>query len=431
MIRRFLSATCSLGANGHLIRASQLKVLESQRASLGRRQPIKLDLRRSWNLRDQTTPDQMIDGCAKNSSRMNRRVRLFFRGGFTLANSSNKRGGGCSSAIVIAMLALYPFSHARAGTVTYIYADQQETILAEADSNGNIIASFDNRPYGSSYVGGGMSSGEDGPGYAGHVNDTDTQLVYMQARYYDPAVGRFVSVDPLGPSSGQIFNFSRFAYANNNPVVNTDPDGRCTGSVFCETSLASAPGVVGHGYTSQVSPASPTSRPSKNMVNPSVAAAAMKEANAALKTVQQSATNQDQLAKIWGAAVQPVADKYDTEIASKFFLTSGGYRFGLAVSDGVICAQSAICSVNVYTAPGVPGGVLTGFAHTHPNNLGLSGSDLYVAYNLWRTNALLNPVAVYATQPDGRIRRWSTDQIQHASGKSYDDIARKDTTYVQ
>ncbi|WP_460877787.1 RHS repeat-associated core domain-containing protein, partial [Rhodanobacter koreensis] len=70
-----------------------------------------------------------------------------------------------------------------------------------------------------------------GPGYTGHVNDPDTGLVYMQARYYDPAVGRFISTDPAGLSAGNTFNFSRYAYANNNPVVNMDPDGRCTGSL--------------------------------------------------------------------------------------------------------------------------------------------------------------------------------------------------------
>jgi uncharacterized protein RhaS with RHS repeats len=49
----------------------------------------------------------------------------------------------------------------------------------------------------------------------------------MQARYYDSATERFLSVDPLGPQAGKLFGFNRYDYANNNPVVNTDPDGRC------------------------------------------------------------------------------------------------------------------------------------------------------------------------------------------------------------
>jgi uncharacterized protein RhaS with RHS repeats len=48
----------------------------------------------------------------------------------------------------------------------------------------------------------------------------------MQARYYDPAVGRFLSVDPLGPIDESMSHFNRYTYSNNNPIVNIDPDGR-------------------------------------------------------------------------------------------------------------------------------------------------------------------------------------------------------------
>jgi len=118
---------------------------------------------------------------------------------------------------------------AHAGTVTYVYTAPQGTPLAEADASGNITATFDYAPYGSQALG----TPPDGPGYTGHVNDPESGLVYMQARYYDPAVGRFVSTDPVGPGVGNVFNFNRFAYANNNPVVNMDPDGRCTGTLLC------------------------------------------------------------------------------------------------------------------------------------------------------------------------------------------------------
>jgi RHS repeat-associated protein len=106
--------------------------------------------------------------------------------------------------------------------VTYVYTDPQGTPLAEADVNGNITATFDYAPYGSIALG----TTPNGPGYTGHVNDPDTGLVYMQARYYDPNTGRFLSVDPAQPSAGNSFNFNRYGYANNNPVVNTDPTGK-------------------------------------------------------------------------------------------------------------------------------------------------------------------------------------------------------------
>ena len=116
---------------------------------------------------------------------------------------------------------------AHANTVTYVYTDPQGTPLAEADANGNITATFDYAPYGSQVLG----TPPNGPGYAGHVNDPDTGLVYMQARYYDPATGRFLSVDPFAPAAANVFNFGRYVYANNNPIKNTDPDGRESASL--------------------------------------------------------------------------------------------------------------------------------------------------------------------------------------------------------
>jgi len=81
---------------------------------------------------------------------------------------------------------------------------------------------FDYKPYGSPALG----SPSDGPGYTAHVSDRDTALVYMQARYYDPASGKFLSVDPIAPEAGNSFSFNRYAYANNNPYKFVDPDGR-------------------------------------------------------------------------------------------------------------------------------------------------------------------------------------------------------------
>jgi RHS repeat-associated protein len=64
------------------------------------------------------------------------------------------------------------------------------------------------------------------PGYTGHVQDSSSGLVYMQARYYDPVVGRFLSIDPEGPQDGVPGSFNRYAYALNNPYRYVDPDGR-------------------------------------------------------------------------------------------------------------------------------------------------------------------------------------------------------------
>ena len=45
----------------------------------------------------------------------------------------------------------------------------------------------------------------------------------MQARYYDPVIGRFYSNDPIG--FRDVHSFNRYAYANNNPYSYIDPTG--------------------------------------------------------------------------------------------------------------------------------------------------------------------------------------------------------------
>lgn len=106
-------------------------------------------------------------------------------------------------------------------TVTYYYEGVQGSVLATTDAQGNITSTTEYRPYGALALG----TPQPGPGYTGHVNDPDTGLVYMQARYYDPDLGRFLSADPLRPSAGDIFAFGRYTYGANNPITHVDPTG--------------------------------------------------------------------------------------------------------------------------------------------------------------------------------------------------------------
>jgi len=125
-------------------------------------------------------------------------------------------------------------SLAQAGTKSYYYTDPQGTVLAKADQQGNIVETYDYAPYGVQVLG----VPPEGPtGYTGHVNDGESGFVYMQQRYMDPQTGRFLSVDPVGPSPGDTFNFNRYDYTNNNPINHTDPDGRCIDGVTCGTML--------------------------------------------------------------------------------------------------------------------------------------------------------------------------------------------------
>jgi len=151
-------------------------------------------------------------GSAGSTFALRREVENFFRKLSVV--------GAWLCCVLLVSMTLVP--SARAQTVTYIHTDALGSVVAESDANGNVIKRYDYEPYGA-VVGGQVT---DGPGYTGHVSDAATGLSYMQQRYMDPQLGRFLSVDPVTAYDQPVGQFNRYRYANGNPYRFTDPDGR-------------------------------------------------------------------------------------------------------------------------------------------------------------------------------------------------------------
>ncbi|WP_434733892.1 hypothetical protein NL154_08495 [Rhizobium sp. YTUHZ044] len=60
--------------------------------------------------------------------------------------------------------------------------------------------------------------------YIGERFDAETGLMYLNARYYDPAFGRFVSPDDWDPTKDGV-GTNRYSYSENDPVNKSDPNG--------------------------------------------------------------------------------------------------------------------------------------------------------------------------------------------------------------
>ena len=61
--------------------------------------------------------------------------------------------------------------------------------------------------------------------YRGYYYDVETGWYYLNSRYYDPTVGRFLSPDTILGANGGLQGYNLFAYCNNNPVMFADPSG--------------------------------------------------------------------------------------------------------------------------------------------------------------------------------------------------------------
>ena len=64
-------------------------------------------------------------------------------------------------------------------------------------------------------------------GFTGQKRDASAGLMYYNARYYDSALGRFISADTIVPSAGNPQSLNRYSYVYNNPLRYTDPSGHC------------------------------------------------------------------------------------------------------------------------------------------------------------------------------------------------------------
>ncbi len=109
----------------------------------------------------------------------------------------------------------------------YFLKDHLGSTRAIVDEVGTHLDSYDYYPFGLEMPGRVSTSGTqiDPYKYTGHERDEETgiNLDYMLARGYDPAIGRFLQVDPLA----HIYqNYTPYHYVLNNPITNIDPTGK-------------------------------------------------------------------------------------------------------------------------------------------------------------------------------------------------------------
>ncbi len=102
--------------------------------------------------------------------------------------------------------------------VLYLHHDQQGSTRLLTGSTGTIEGSYTFDAYGNQTGHTGTTASP--LGYDGQYTNSDTGLVYLRARVYDPSTAQFLTVDPLAPITRAHYN-----YAEENPLTYDDPAG--------------------------------------------------------------------------------------------------------------------------------------------------------------------------------------------------------------
>ena len=123
-------------------------------------------------------------------------------------------------------------------SVSYIHADHLGTGRVGTDAAGTVTWEDFHTPFGESLLH--PDATDDQGDYTGHIRDKSTGLTYMQARYYDPLIGRFLAEDPMNMLTMEMNPgyFGRYSYTFNDPVNFIDPDGQQS-SEFAKTGKSS------------------------------------------------------------------------------------------------------------------------------------------------------------------------------------------------
>jgi RHS repeat-associated protein len=129
--------------------------------------------------------------------------------------------------------------------VLYLHHDQQGSTRLLTSATGAKEATFTYGPYGT--LTGSTGTAATPLGYDSQYTSSDTGLIYLRARVYDPATAQFLSVDPL-----QLITRASYSYVGDNPLNQRDPSGLFTVGICVSGEVAL--GIrVGVGVCGQVS----------------------------------------------------------------------------------------------------------------------------------------------------------------------------------
>ena len=111
-------------------------------------------------------------------------------------------------------------------TLYYYVLNAQGDVVRIVNSSRSVVASYTYDPWGKIISSSGTLADINPLRYRGYYYDSETGFYYLQSRYYDPEIGRFINADSYASTDATgLLSTNMFAYCENNPAMRIDPTG--------------------------------------------------------------------------------------------------------------------------------------------------------------------------------------------------------------
>ena len=144
----------------------------------------------------------------------------------TLSGLVTRQTGGNATIDFVYDESNQPLAMKYNGKVYYYVLNAQGDVVRIVDGSRNVVASYSYDPWGKLLSSSGTLANVNPLRYRGYYYDSETGFYYLQSRYYDPAIGRFINADSYASTDATgLLSTNMFAYCENNPVMRVDPTG--------------------------------------------------------------------------------------------------------------------------------------------------------------------------------------------------------------
>ena len=117
-------------------------------------------------------------------------------------------------------------------TLYYYVLNAQGDVVRIVNSSRSTVASYTYDPWGKIISSSGTLADINPLRYRGYYYDSETGFYYLQSRYYDPEIGRFINADSYASTDATgLLSTNMFAYCENDPVNRSDPSGELFGTI--------------------------------------------------------------------------------------------------------------------------------------------------------------------------------------------------------